>query len=97
MGDAREPRSLFGRQRTGETGRAPGQDLERIDDLLDPTADAPGALLLSGEPGVGKTALLNAVAQRASAAGTRVLRAAGAEFETDMTYSGLNQILFPPA
>ncbi|MCX5311166.1 LuxR family transcriptional regulator [Streptomyces sp. NBC_00154] len=70
------------------------QDLERLDELLDPTADVPGALLLSGEPGVGKTALLNAVAQRASAAGARVLRAAGAEFEADMTYSGLNQILF---
>ena len=58
-----------------------------IDGLLDRRADVPGALLLSGEPGVGKTALLDAAARRASAAGVRVLRAAGAEFETDMTYS----------
>jgi DNA replication protein DnaC len=62
------------------------EDLERIDQLLDSTADVPGVLLLSGEPGVGKTALLDAIAQRASAAGARVLRAAGAEFETEMTY-----------
>lgn len=80
-----EPENLIGRR----------QDLELIDDLLARPADAPGALLLSGEPGVGKTALLNAVAQRASAAGVRILRAAGAEFEADTTYSGLNQLLLP--
>jgi transcriptional regulator of acetoin/glycerol metabolism len=40
-----------------------------------------GAVLLSGEPGVGKTALLNALADSASAAGTTVLRVAGAQFE----------------
>ncbi|MFJ5218820.1 ATP-binding protein [Streptomyces sp. NPDC088354] len=80
-----EPENLVGRR----------QDLALIDDLLDRPADAPGALLLSGEPGVGKTAMLNAVAQRASAAGVRILRAVGAEFETDMTYSGLNQLLLP--
>ena len=34
------------------------------------------ALLLFGEPGVGKTALLDAVAESASGSGTRVLRAA---------------------
>lgn len=80
-----EPENLVGRR----------QDLELIDGLLDRPADAPGALLLSGEPGVGKTAVLNAVAQRASAAGVRILRVVGAEFEADMTYSGLNQLLLP--
>jgi predicted ATP-dependent serine protease len=33
-----------------------------------------GAVLLSGEPGVGKTALLNGLADSVSAAGTTVLR-----------------------
>ncbi|MFJ9755456.1 AAA family ATPase [Streptomyces sp. NPDC101149] len=80
-----EPGNLVGRER----------DLELIGGILDRPMNAPGALLLSGEPGVGKTALLNAVAQSASAAGTRVFRAAGAEFETDMTYSGLHQMLLP--
>ncbi|WP_055587413.1 ATP-binding protein [Peterkaempfera griseoplana] len=80
-----EPGSLVGRR----------QDLELIDDLLDRPADAPGALLLSGEAGVGKTALLNAVARHAAATGTRVLWAVGAQFESDMTYSGLHQLLLP--
>ncbi|WP_229840630.1 helix-turn-helix transcriptional regulator [Streptomyces brasiliensis] len=54
-----------------------------------------GALLLSGEPGVGKSALLDAVARAATENGIRVLRAAGAEFEADVGYSALNQILLP--
>ncbi|MFG3479809.1 ATP-binding protein [Streptomyces sp. NPDC047980] len=54
-----------------------------------------GALLLSGDAGVGKTALLDALAEEAQAQGIRVLRAAGVEFEANCGYSGLNQILFP--
>lgn len=54
-----------------------------------------GTLLLSGDPGVGKTALLNAVADAASATGAMVLRAAGVEFEGDISFAGLNQALFP--
>jgi DNA-binding CsgD family transcriptional regulator len=53
------------------------------------------ALLLFGEAGTGKTVLLDAAAQAASGAGTRVLRATGVEFEADLTYSGLHQVLFP--
>jgi DNA replication protein DnaC len=72
------------------------RDLERISEFLG-AANRGGALLLSGEPGVGKTVLLDAVPDAASAAGTRVLRAAGVEFEADVSYSGLNQLLFPPS
>ena len=54
-----------------------------------------GAVLLSGDPGVGKTVLLNGLADSASAAGTTVLRAAGAEFEGEISFAGLNQLLFP--
>jgi DNA-binding CsgD family transcriptional regulator len=53
------------------------------------------ALLLFGEAGAGKTVLLDAAARLASGAGTRVLRATGVEFEADLTYSGLHQVLFP--
>ena len=53
------------------------------------------ALLLFGEPGAGKTALLDAAADAAAEAGTRVLRAAGAEFEADLAFSGLHQVLLP--
>jgi DNA-binding CsgD family transcriptional regulator len=54
-----------------------------------------GALLLSGDPGVGKTVLLGALADSASATGTMVVRTAGAEFEGDVSFTGLNQVLFP--
>jgi hypothetical protein len=53
------------------------------------------ALLVFGEPGVGKTALLDAAAEEASGSGTRVLRAAGVEFEAELAYSGLHQVLLP--
>jgi len=53
------------------------------------------ALLLLGEPSVGKTVFLDVAVDAASEAGMRVLRAAGVEFEADLTYSGLHQVLFP--
>jgi len=55
------------------------------------------SLLLSGEPGVGKSALLDAARDIASAAGIRVLQALGAEFEADISFAGLNQVLLPVA
>jgi predicted ATPase len=53
------------------------------------------ALLLFGEPGVGKTVLLDSAAEAAAVADTWVLRAAGVEFEADLTYSALHQVLLP--
>jgi DNA-binding CsgD family transcriptional regulator len=54
-----------------------------------------GPTLLSGEAGIGKTAVLDAVAARAVEDGRRVLRAAGVQFEADFSWSGLHQLLFP--
>ncbi|NUP53715.1 MAG: AAA family ATPase [Catenulispora sp.] len=53
------------------------------------------SLHIVGEAGVGKTTLLDAVADDVTRAGTRVLRADGVEFEADVTYSGLHQVLTP--
>jgi AAA ATPase domain len=72
-----------------------GYDLAYIIAFADRTAVSGGALLLSGEAGVGKTALLDAAARHAETAGTRVLRAAGAEFEGSVSFAGLNQLLRP--
>jgi hypothetical protein len=47
------------------------------------------------EPGVGKTVLLNAATEAASAVGVRILRAAGVKFEAETSFSGLNQVLLP--
>ncbi|MFI9835034.1 AAA family ATPase [Streptomyces sp. NPDC051913] len=53
------------------------------------------ALLLSGEAGIGKTAILDAVAAQAALSGARVLRVSGVQFEADVSYAGLNELLVP--
>ncbi|GAA0484756.1 LuxR family transcriptional regulator [Paractinoplanes deccanensis] len=52
-----------------------------------------GALLVVGDPGIGKTALLEAAARRAEDSGLTVLRCAGAEFESGISFAALNQLL----
>ncbi|MFD5467001.1 AAA family ATPase [Kitasatospora sp. NPDC127059] len=69
-------------------------DLRRLGDRLR-LGEGGGALLLSGEAGVGKSAVLDALAATALADGARVLRASGVEFEAHCGYSGLNQAFFP--
>jgi DNA-binding CsgD family transcriptional regulator len=54
-----------------------------------------GAILVTGEAGVGKTALLNRVAAEARRRGALVLRASGAEFEAGLSFAGLSQLLQP--
>jgi DNA-binding CsgD family transcriptional regulator len=51
------------------------------------------ALVVRGEPGVGKSALLEYAAGRAS--GCRVERSAGVESEMELAYSGLDQLCAP--
>src|SRR5271169_6530442 len=50
-------------------------------------------LVVRGEPGVGKSALLDYLAGRAS--GCRVVRAAGVESEMELAFAGLHQLLAP--
>ena len=52
-----------------------------------------GVLVLRGEAGVGKTALLDWAAERAG--DMQVARVAGAEAEMDMGFAGLHQLLVP--
>ena len=58
-------------------------------------AGAGGALLISGEAGIGKSALLAAAAELAAAAGARVLSATGVEAEARLPFAGLHQLLRP--
>jgi DNA-binding CsgD family transcriptional regulator len=51
------------------------------------------ALVVSGEPGVGKTALLDYVAGRA--AGCRVARVMGVQSEMELAFAGLHQLCAP--
>ena len=74
-------------------GRA--TELELIDALVVGRANAGPGLLLRGDPGVGKTALLDAAARRADAAGTRVLHTSGVEVEAELGFAALHQLLYP--
>ena len=51
------------------------------------------AMLVSGEAGVGKTALLDYAAEQAS--GCRVVRAAGVQSEMELPYAALHQVCTP--
>jgi DNA-binding CsgD family transcriptional regulator len=54
-----------------------------------------GALVLTGQPGIGKSALLEAAAREADADGFAVLRATGYEAESQLAYAGLHLLLHP--
>src|SRR5258708_5808128 len=58
-------------------------------------AGASGVLLVAGEPGVGKSALLEYAAESASASGFQVVSASGAESEMELAFAGLQQLCAP--
>ena len=78
--------------RGGAAGRKPEEDA--IAELL---AGAPAgtssSLVLRGEPGIGKTALLDHAA--AAAGDMRLVRGTGVEFEAELPFSGLQLLLRP--
>jgi DNA-binding CsgD family transcriptional regulator len=70
------------------------RECDLLDQLLDSVhAGESRILVVCGEPGVGKTALLDYLAEHAS--GCRVARAAGIESEMELVYAGLHQLLTP--
>jgi len=81
----------------GEPAPIIGRDdeLRHLHDFVDRLRIHGEALLLSGEAGVGKTVLLEAAAQYARAQGYRVVHAAGAEFEADVSFAALHLALQP--
>jgi DNA-binding CsgD family transcriptional regulator len=71
------------------------RDIAVIRAFVDQAADHGGTLVVSGEAGVGKTALIQAATSYAVSAGIRLLRATGAQFEANVSFSGLHQLLLP--
>ncbi|MDT4911844.1 MAG: hypothetical protein QOC66_972 [Pseudonocardiales bacterium] len=71
------------------------EDVAFVCDFVESAAIDGGALLLSGDTGVGKTALLDAAARHAESSGVRVVRAIGAQFEAELSFAGLNHVLHP--
>ncbi|GAA1790371.1 LuxR family transcriptional regulator [Actinomadura chokoriensis] len=83
MGAGSDPIGLVGRD----------HELAELAMFLDKAAADGATVLLTGEPGVGKTALLDATAELAAAKGIRVVRGSGVEYETDISFAGLHQLV----
>ncbi|MFG2970563.1 helix-turn-helix transcriptional regulator [Streptomyces sp. NPDC048288] len=78
----------------GILGRA--TELARLDRLLGAVdGGGPQVLVLTGEPGAGKTTLVEWAAERGRARGLGILRVRGSEGESGLGLSGVHQLLHP--
>jgi DNA-binding CsgD family transcriptional regulator len=67
----------------------------RVQGLVNGLPGRGGALVLVGEPGIGKTALTEAAVDAAAARRVASLTALGSEFESDLPYAALQQLFGP--
>jgi DNA-binding CsgD family transcriptional regulator len=83
--------------RTAAIAELIGRDAESalLDELIDGLPDAGGALIVRGEAGIGKSALLQRARERVRARGGRVLATVGVESEAELAFAGLHQLLHP--
>ncbi|HEX6506155.1 MAG TPA: AAA family ATPase, partial [Chloroflexota bacterium] len=74
-----------------------GRDREIIvlHDLVDHIDERGGALVVRGEAGIGKSALLAEARAHAETLGVRILAATGVQAEATLPFAGLHQILRP--
>src|SRR5689334_19887824 len=71
-------------------------ELERVEEILDAArAGRTSSIALVGEPGVGKTALLDAAVEGAS--DLRILRTRGVEAESELSFAALVELIAPVA
>lgn len=71
------------------------EELSLLTSLLDDVATRGRALVLRGEPGIGKSRLLSECERRARARDMRVLTATGVQSEAHLPFAGLHQLLRP--
>jgi hypothetical protein len=77
--------SLFGRD----------AEVAILDQFISRVPDRGGALVLRGDPGIGKTALLSVASATASSQGISVLHVAGTQSEAGLAFAGLDRLLRP--
>ncbi len=77
------PGVLIGRER----------ELELLTGLIDHYPPLGGVLLLTGDPGIGKSTLLNHAESQARERGYLVLSVVGVEAETAFPFAALHQLL----
>src|ERR671915_929025 len=70
-------------------------ETETLRSLLDGIESGGGALVLRGEPGIGKSRLLAEAAAFAGERSIGVLRTTGVQCEARVAFSGLHQLLRP--
>jgi len=70
-------------------------ELTALAGLIDQIAEHGGSVVVAGEPGAGKSALLRAAAEHGRSAGLQVLEATGVECEAQLPFAGLHQLLRP--
>jgi len=70
-------------------------ELRQLQALLEAAGDGGGGLVLYGEPGIGKSRLLDAAVAIARGRGFTVLHATGVQSEALLAFAGLNQLLRP--
>jgi tetratricopeptide (TPR) repeat protein len=71
------------------------REVQALTELIGNGTETGQALVILGDPGIGKSALLGAALDAARAAGFRVLTAIGVESEAQLPFAGLHQILRP--
>jgi hypothetical protein len=86
---------------SGRRGRVTGlmdrrSERDALDRLIGAVqAGESRALVVRGEPGVGKTVLLEYLSGQASSSGCRVARAVGVQSEMELAFAGLHQLCAP--
>src|SRR5262249_51524119 len=71
------------------------RELARLDRLIDGVPRRGDALVIRGEPGIGKSALLAYAAARAADRGMRVVTTTGVQPEVNLAFAGLHRLLLP--
>src|SRR5262245_39793639 len=71
------------------------RELGAIHALIGRAGAGGGALVLRGDAGIGKSALLERAVELARSAGLRVLRTTGVRTESHLPFAGLHQLLQP--
>src|SRR4249919_2620536 len=69
------------------------EELGTIEAFLERIQDGPGALVISGEAGIGKTILWEAGVGEASRRHSRVLTCRGVEAEASLSFAALSDLL----
>lgn len=82
---------------TGPVRRIVGREheLEVLLAAIDAAGSAGSAIAVCGEPGIGKSVLLQAAARRGQERGHLVLRATGVEAESQLPFAGLHELIRP--